>query len=297
MICPHCKALVQSSICWICGRSSRDEVEAPAQEVRQKWWTKLESGELRKVGTTCVLLVLFAGTTFFVLSRPDAETVANELPPPASTTTAPPSLEPRGQAPSIAEGAQPGVAVAPGAPREVGTGLSPWQTTPPIDFVSGLLLDDNLDYSSDIARVKELLTSFPEIFGLDMLDPPELLTFIGPIDVETLETSQPFAARTIRRERDGLAVGELWLIASSGTEVGDAYLAAARARWDSGAAIDQFSTEVGVRLWLLGADDETNLWASDLDDRSMAIIQAPAGLDPTALTDAIGAWRKAITDE
>ena len=269
----------------------------PAQEVRQKWWTKLENGELRKVGTTCVLLVLFAGATFFVLSRPDAETVANELPPPASTTTAPPSLEPRGQAPSIAEGAQPGVAVAPGAPREVGAGLSPWQTTPPIDFVSGLLLDDNLDYSSDIARVEELLTSFPEIFVLDRLDPPELLTFVGPLDVETLETSQPIAARTIRRERDGLAVGELWLIASFGTEVGDAYLAAARTRWDSGAAVDQFSTEVGVRLWLLGGDDETNLWASDLDDRSMAIIQAPVGLDPTGLTDAVGAWRKAITAE
>jgi hypothetical protein len=285
---------VQSTICTICGKSSFEEVTAPVEAPRQKWWTTLENNELRKAGVTVVILACVVGVMAFVLTRPDTTPVATELPPPASTTTAPPSLEPSGQAPSIAGGIRPSSLVVPGVPREVGEGLSPWQSPPPIDFVTGQWLDEELDFTADIARVDELLAVFPVPWALVELDPPQLLTFDGVIDVASIETSQPFAARTIRRAQDGSDVGELWLIASSGTDAGNAYLAAARARWDLAAALDQFSPEVGVRLWRLGGDESINLWASDVDRASLVIIQAPVSVAPVVLTDSLKAWRRAI---
>ncbi len=285
---------MQSTICTICGKSSFEEVAAPIEARREKWWTTLENNELRKLGVTVVILTFVVGAMAFVLTRPDPVPIATELPPPASTTPTTPTSEPSGQAPSIAGGIRPSSLVVPGVPREVGEGLSPWQSPPPIDFITGQWLDEDLDFSDDIARVDELLAVFPAPWALEKLDPPQLLTFDGVIDIATIETSQPFAARTIRRAQDDLDVGELWLIASSGTEAGDAYLAAARARWDLAAAVDQFSPEVGGRLWRLGGDDSINLWASDVDRSSMVIIQAPVSVAPIVLTDSLKAWRRAI---
>jgi len=287
---------VQTSICTICGKTSFEKVAAPVERRHEKWWTKFENNELRKLGVTVLVVAMLAGGVLFVVTRPTPQAVANELPPPASTTTDAPSLEPAGEAPSIASGIRSNSIVVPGAPREVGEGRSPWQAAPPIDFVTGLLLDEDLDFSSDIARVNELLAAFPAMWALSDPDPPVLLTFDGLVDVATLEASQPFAARTIRSERDGANVGELWLIASAGSEAGDAYLAAARARWDLSAAIDQFSPQVGVRLWRLGGDDRTDVWAADLEDRSMVIIQAPVSVAPSLLTDSLRAWRRSIGD-
>jgi hypothetical protein len=158
--------------------------------------------------------------------------------------------------------------------------------------VTGLLLDESIDYTVDIERVAELLAAFPGALTVAPLDPPEILTFEGRLDTEQLESTQPFAARTLHGT-DGVAVGELWLIASGGSEVGDAYLAAARARWSLAAAVGQFSPEVGLRLWLLGADSTTNLWASDLDDDSMILVRSPPTIEPRTLTDVLKAWRRA----
>ena len=138
------------------------------------------------------------------------------------------------------------------------------------------------------------LAAFPSRWARRARAPPVLLTFDGPVDVATLEASQPFAARTIRSEQDKVIVGELWLIASAGSEAGDAYLAAARSRWDLSAAVDQFSPEVGVRLWRLGGDDMTDVWAADLEDKSMVIVQAPVSVAPSVLTNSLSAWRRSI---
>jgi hypothetical protein len=268
--CPHCRAIVQTSICTICGKSSFEEVAATIEPVRQKWWTKLENNEFRRLGVTLLTLALITGGIFIVATRPTSPTVANQLPPPAATTG------------------------DPGTAREVEAVDSAEPTAPPIDFVTGLWLDEGLDFSADIARVDDLLAVFPTTWELDELDPPELLTFDGPLDVALIEASQPFAARTIRAGQDAMRVGELWLIASAGDTAGDAYLDAARDRWNSSAAIDQFSPEVGMRLWRLGGDSTLDIWAADLEDRSMVIIQTPVTIAPILLTDSIKAWRRAI---
>lgn len=295
--CPHCHALVQSSICRICGKSAFEEIVAPAARDPEKWWRNLENNELRKIGVTIASLAVIAGLLVYVLTRTPAPPIATELPPPAPTTEAPRDLTPESQAPSISDGVIRGPVVTPGAPREVGGGRSPWQTAPPIDFITGLLLDVDLDFTLDIERVGELLAAFPESWTLDPLDPAELTTFAGAVPVESVETTQPFGARTIVRAEDGLRVGELWLVASAGTEAGDGYLVAARDRWDLDSALDQYSPEVGVRLWRLGGDDSINIWASDLDDRSMVVIQAPVAVDPAVVTDAFQAWRRSLPGE
>ena len=110
-----------------------------------------------------------------------------------------------------------------------------------------------------------------------------------------VEASQPFAARTLLRPADGVPVGELWLIASAGSDDGNEYLAAANARWDINAAIDQFSPDVGIRLWRLAADTEINLWASNLIDDALVVIQAPLEVEPQVLTNALEAWRRNAT--
>lgn len=298
--CPHCRALVQSTICSICGKSAFEEVAPPPPREKARWSDAFEDNELRKVGTTALALLVIAAGVVFVLTRPDPAPTANSLPPPASTTpTVPPRPVSTERPPSLVGGARPASGFLPGAPREVDEGLSPWETPPPVDFLTGLLLDETIDYAADIERVAELLAAFPgelaaETLSLDELDPPELLTYGGSIDAEQVELTQPFAARTLHRA-DDTAVGELWLIASAGTEPGDAYLAAARDRWSLDAAVDQFSPDVGLRLWLLATDQSTNLWASDLEDRSMVLVQAPVSVDPVILTDALRSWRRTIS--
>ncbi len=292
--CPHCRALVQSTICSICGRSAFEEVAPPPPKEKPRWTDAFENNEHRKVGSTLLALLVIAAGVVFVLTRPDPAPTANSLPPPASTTTTEPLPTSSEPPPSLVGGARPATGFLPGAPREVDEGLSPWETPPPIDFLTGLLLDETLDYTTDIARVGDLLAAFPAALTLAELDPPELLTFDGKVYVEQVETTQPFAARTLHRA-DGAAVGELWLVASGGTDAGDAYLATARDRWSLESAVDQYSPEVGLRLWLLGSDETTNLWDSDLENDSMVLIQAAVSVDPKLLTDALGAWRREIS--
>lgn len=287
--CPHCRALVQSSICSICGRSALEEVAAPASATRPRWSESFEHHELRKVATGLLLVVVLAAGTAFVLTRPDSAPSANALPPPVSTTSVEPPTT-SAPPPSLVGGTRPATGFLPGVPREVDEAPSPWDSSPPVDVVTGRLLDESIDYTADIVRVAELLDAFPGALTLAPLDPPDILTFEGRLDAEQLESTQPFAARTLHRG-DGSVVGELWLIASGGSEVGDAYLAAARARWNLDAAVDQFTPEAGLRLWLLGADATTNLWAGDLDDDSMILLQSPVTVDPTTLTDVLKAWR------
>jgi hypothetical protein len=298
--CPHCRALVQSSICSICGKTSFEEVAAKADPGQApKWWQKLENNELQKVGGVTAALLLIAIVVGYALTRPEAETVATELPPPASTstTTTLPRIADDVRAPSVAGGLRPidGL-VTPGASREVGDTLRPWETPPAINFITALLLDEELDFTADIARVHALYATFPPAFSLAALDPPEILTLSGVVDALQVEETQPFAARTIVGAVDGQELGEIWLVASAGTDAGDDYLAAARARWDIDTATEQFAPEVGVRLWLLGSNVDVNLWATDLESGSIIVIQAPTNVAPLTLTNALQAWRRRLPE-
>lgn len=258
----------------------------------QRWWTKLENNELRNVGAFAASVLLIAALVTFVLTRPDDATVANELPPPASTTSTVPPAVTDESAPSVRGGARPDLMFAPDAQREVGDGLAPWDEPPVVDFVRGGLLDITEEYDLDTARVAELLEQFPSPFVLSPLEGGTITTFDGELDAATIEESQPFAARSIQGPT-GNVVGELWLIASGGSEAGDAYLAAADARWDRNAAIDQFTPDVGMRLWRLGTDERINLWASNLLDGAVVLIQARLDVAPVVLTDALSAWQRA----
>jgi hypothetical protein len=256
-----------------------------------KWTDSLENNELRKLGVGVAALLVIGAGIAFVLTRPDPAPSANSLPPPASTTTVeiePTTSEPP---PSLVGGARPATGFLPGTPREVGEGLAPWETPPAIDFVTGLLLDESLDYTGDTARVAELLDAFPEEFGVAELDPPEIVTFDGPVDAEQVEATQPFAARTLTAA-DGTEIGQSWLVATGGSEVGDAYIAAARERWSIDDAIDQYAPEVGVRLWLLTADDTMNLWSAPLLEDSLVVVRSSTAVDPELITDLLCAWRR-----
>lgn len=260
--CLHCRALVQSSICSICGKTSFEEVAAKADpDQAPKWWQKLENNELQKVGGVTAALLLIAIVMGYALTRPEAETVANALPPPVSTTTTttPPWLADDISTPSVANAVRTADGlVTPGTPREVGDTPSPLETPPPINFITGLLLDADLEFTADIARVHALYGAFPPAFSLAALDPPEILALGGVVDALRVEETQPFAARTIVRTQDG--------------------------------------QELGVRLWLLGGNEDLNLWATDLEARSIVAFQAPANVAPSAFTDVLQAWRRGLPD-
>ncbi|MEQ8841594.1 MAG: hypothetical protein RIB98_11480 [Acidimicrobiales bacterium] len=291
-ICPHCRAIVQTSVCSICGKSTFDAVIAPPPAPKRSRAEFFAHEEVRQVAVGAVVILALVAAIGFALNRSDPAPHANPLPPPASTTTVAPRPTTSEPAPSVAGGARPASGFVPGAPREVGQGLSPWESPPPLDLVGGGLLDPSLDFTTDIGRVDELLTAFPGQFTLASLDPPQLATFGGAVDIELIETTQPFAVRTLILA-DGTAAGELWLIASSGSPAGDDYLAAARARWDTGTALSQYAPDVGLRLWLLATDDTTNLWVGDVDTRAMIVVRAPLDLTPSALTEVLAPWQRA----
>ena len=289
--CPHCRALVQSHRCSICGRSTTDPVDVPTATPAVHGSDGALRRELRKVGVGLLVIVGVSAAAAFVLTRPNAAPSATALPPPVSTTTVEPRPTTSEPPPSLVGGARPTTGFVPGVPREVPAELSPWDSAPPVDLVTGRLLDETIDYGVDIARVADLLAAVPAAYSLAPLDPPELTTFGGRLDADRLEATQPFAARTLRGPDDA-ALGSLWLIASGGSATGDAYLAAARARWGVDAAVDRFAPEVGLRVWLLGSDATDNLWGGDLFEDSMVLVRAPVAVDPVLLTDLLDAWRR-----
>lgn len=290
--CPHCRAIVTSPICSICGKRGDEEVAAPPRRVQEAWWK--QSPEVRtSIRAAAVIAITVAVVGAWWLSRGAGPPDPAALPPPASTTTVA-VIETTGQAPTVqgAPAAVDPVAVVQ-ADRQVDEGLAPWETAPVLDLVTGLPLDEDLDHTADIARVGELLARFPYESGLAPLEPPRLRTLAGEIDLAPVEASQPFAARSLRGA-DGTELGELWLIASGGTEPGDAYLTAARDRWGEARALDRFAADVGVRIWRLAGDETRTLWAGELEAASLVLVQAPAALDPRVLTDALEAWREAV---
>lgn len=293
--CPHCRALVTSSVCAICGRSADEEVAPRVEKSKPKWTDGFEHDEHRKVGVALLVVLVIGAVAAFLLTRDEPAPTATSLPPPASTTTTsmpPPVAD---APPSLGGGARPATGFVPGAPREVGEGLAPWETPPPIDFVGGGLLDERAEHDADIARVQTVLDAVPDPWGVLPLDPPELVTLDGTVDLELVETTQPFAARTLVDPADH-PVATLWLIASSGSDDGDAYLSAARTRWDTAAALEQFAPELGVRLSLLARGDTVDVWATALDVRSLVLLQTPTGSDPAAIATLVRDWRAAIDD-
>lgn len=290
--CPHCRAIVQSAICAICGKSVIEEVVETPPAPRQKWWQKLDPKETKRQALVLGGLVILVGAAVYIITRQDPPPNANALPAPVETSTSTTSTTP-GRPPTLDGGSSGGgdgvTGIAPGIDRDVGVGGSPWDEVPPVNFVTGRHLVPDLDFTADIARVAEVLAAFPETLRLEPLDRTEIMTFGGPVDIVETETSQPFAARTVS---SGLGpLGQVWIIASSGTRDGDAYLAAARSRWDPARAIEQYAPEPGLRMWKLGQDDQTQVWVTDLDDAAIVVLQAPVAVDPEALRTIIVAWQ------
>ena len=290
--CPHCGALALKTICTICGKSAYEEVTAPPPRERERWWAKVDKRSARRQGIVIGGLVLFTAITGYLLTRPAAAPDPTALPAPEETSLTTSTTTP-GRAPSVDRGNSsptPTVALGEsGVGRAVGDGLSPWDEAPPIHFVTGELLSERDDYTADIALVAQLLDAFPPPFTLEPLASNELVTFGGVIDLEVTEATQPFAARRLAGRTD--AIGELWLIASAGSADGEAYLAAARGRWDVAAAVEQYAPSPGLRLWKLGEDASTQMWVTALTEDSLAIVQVPVGVEPTALATAVESWR------
>ena len=259
---------------------------------RQRWWQRIDP---RQAGRQVLITaggVLLVGAAVYLVTRTDAPPDPDALPDPvtsaASTTSTTPGRAPTVQA-DRGGGDREVTGIAPGIDREVVPAPSPWEEAPPVNFVTGRHLSPDLDFTADIARVAEILAAFPAPLQLEPLDGPEIMTFGGPIDIGETEASQPFAARTVST---GLGrLGEVWVIASSGSEDGNAYLAAARSRWDPARAIDQYAPEPGLRMWKLGEDDRTQIWVTDLEDMSIVVLQAPVRVEPETLRAIIVEWR------
>ena len=283
---------MQSTICAICGKSAYEEIAEKPPAARDRWWRKLDPRDTKRQALVLAGLVILVGGVAYLLTRQDPPPDPDALPSPVETSTTTTTTTP-GRPPTVEGGTGGGrdgaAGIAPGVDREVGFGVSPWDEAPPVNFVTGRHLSPDLDFTADIARVAEILAAFPAPLQLEPLDGPEIMTFGGPIDIGETEASQPFAARTVST---GLGrLGEVWVIASSGSEDGNAYLAAARSRWDPARAIDQYAPEPGLRMWKLGEDDRTQIWVTDLEDMSIVVLQAPVRVEPETLRAIIVEWR------
>ncbi|MEZ5166116.1 MAG: hypothetical protein R2695_06365 [Acidimicrobiales bacterium] len=241
--------------------------------------------------------LLIAGITLtLVLTRADPGPDAAPLPPPASFVPSP-IVTADGRPPSIdGPGTTEVDVVTPGAPREVGNGLAPWQTAPPVDIVTGEPLDPRLDFGADIAATRRRVEAFARDSGRWSITVPvdaEITTPTGTTDRELAEQTQPFAARRLADDA-GTGIGDVWVLASGGSDAGDRYLAEARRRWSPTKAIETHSPSVGLRLSLIYENEAHRIWVVDLDGDSILVFDMPATTDVTTLADVTAAWRAAI---
>lgn len=282
--CPHCQALLQGSICNICGKSERDPVEVvEAPPPPSRWATDLDRNQLGVLVTVVLVVIVGALGVWLYMNREAVQPAPAALPAPTDTI-----IRAEFDAPSTERSEDiPVVTVAPvevtgaeeGAARDVGSVSSPWDEAPPISVVTGELLD-LVEYDTGIERVAELVAAVNLPFELA----PPAVTTSGAIEVAAAETNQPFAARSLAD--NGIVFADVWIMAG-GDDASDAYLLAAKTKWSAGEPLDSYSPGPGIRLSLI-VDDGTNaLWVRHATDH-LVLLWVTSGSDPVPLATFVG---------
>ena len=163
------------------------------------------------------------------------------------------------------------------AERAVG-GASPWDAPVPVDVLTGNLLPD-VDYTAGIEAVAVILATGVAPFELG---DPTLLANANDVEFSDAEQTQPFAARGV--SLDGAPVADLWLFAAPNddTDPSSAYVETAIAAWPVDAAIQQYSPEVGVRVWQVADDGEVAVWV-EARPRRLVVLWTDSTTDPAIL--------------
>ena len=283
--CAHCRALISTPICPICGKSIHDEVEVEDLDPVKR--TMATEDRRRVIGfATFVFVAIIASVgAYVVLNRETPEATPTLLAAPTETTS---TIRTEGDAPTVT---RPDGPVEPlptfetGAEREVGTGANPWRGAVPRNVLNGDLLPD-ADYGPGIDAVAAMLADTPDGWTFAAAVTLEL----HGVAVEAAETSQPFAARSIVDENGDL--GEIWIFARgpSTTDASAALLADAQAKWPVDLATETFSPEVGVRIHLLADNGSQAIWLDERDDALVVFVVA-SGTDPGRVGALAAAWR------
>ncbi|MEM9465554.1 MAG: hypothetical protein AAGA90_09275 [Actinomycetota bacterium] len=287
--CAHCGALLNGSVCAICGKSERDEVEVVEEAPRERGLPAETRRQLLGMGGGLVAVILVAVLGHAYLTRPpsEPEPLALATPTPTSSTTtvpAPTVQPPTIDRPDAADAPPPTIEV--GAERSVvpSDGTNPWNGAPARNVLSGDALD-NTDYRPGIEATAAVVSRIPAPFTATEPTQPEW----NGIDLDRAEQSQPFAARAIA-DASG-TITDVWVIARgpSMTDGSAAYVRQALETWPDEAAIDTFSPRPGVRLHQLTDDGTETIWL-DRRDTWLVLYRAPSGTDPGLLGVISDAW-------
>lgn len=284
--CAHCRALISTPICPICGKSVHDPVEAPPPGPVTRTLAREDRRRLIGFGVGIVVIATAGIGARVLLSRAPAEPQPTVLAAPTETTT---TVRTEGDAPTVTRPDGP-VPTLPsfsgeGAERAVGPNPSPWRGDAPVDVVTGDLLAD-ADHSAGVAAVAAMLAGIPEGWTLA----PTTATEVQGVPLAAVEASQGFAARTV--SDDFGLIGDVWVIAR-GPRRDDAsahYFDQAVGRWGAANAIDTFAPEPGVRIHLVAADGIDAVWVDQRAD-ALLVFTVPSTTDLSRLTDLVDAWR------
>lgn len=284
--CAHCRALISTPICPICGKSEHDEVEIEdAGPIRRRGLSAEDRRRVIGFGAFLATTAAVVAITYVLLNREPAEPVPTALAAPTETTS---TIRTEGDAPTVTRPpapAEPLPTFETGAEREVGTGSNPWRGDVPRNVLNGELLPD-ADYGPGIDAVADLLAAAPPAWTFTT---PET-TEAGGVDLEAAETSQPFAARAVTDENG--ALGDLWVFARGqrSDDASAALLDEARSRWPIDEALDSFSPKAGVRIHLIADDGNGAVWVDDRPDAVIVFLVGP-GTDPARIGGLAAAWR------
>ena len=283
--CAHCRALISTPICPICGKSIHDEVEVEDLGPIKRTMAADDRRRLIGFATFVVVVIVASVGAYVILNRETPEASPTLLAAPTETTS---TIRTEGDAPTVT---RPDGPVDPlptfetGAERDVGAGASPWRGGVPRNVLDGEILPD-ADFDAGIQAVAAMLAATPEGWTFDPAPTEE----VNGVDLLAAETSQPFAARLVTDEEGVL--GEVWVFARGPRrdDASAALLDQARAKWPTDMATESFSPKAGVRVHLLFDDGTQAVWVDERDDALLVFI-VDAGVDPARIGGFAAAWR------
>ncbi|MEM9521830.1 MAG: hypothetical protein AAGA37_21155 [Actinomycetota bacterium] len=255
--CPHCGAILNTTVCVICGKTDRDDVQLVAKAPVQRGLTRTSKLQLTAFAVGFLALIGAGGFTYLQLTKQPERVEPTALAAPPSTTT-----------PAITDAAARIVPMV-HAGRNVLTGAA---------FAS-------VDHQPGIDAVAAIANRGPAGFTLSG---PEQAVW-NDIDLVGAETTQPFAARSIVNDTATLA--DVWIIAGgdeSGTDSA-AYLELAQSILSPTNASTSIAVTADRDLHQLSNDGNRTLWV-DIRDTWMLVYWAPDSTTTETLTAISAAW-------
>ncbi|MEM8706007.1 MAG: hypothetical protein AAGE98_06085 [Actinomycetota bacterium] len=284
--CAHCGALLSSDVCSICGKGVHEAVTVAPAAQRTRELSDEAKRQIRGFGVFVAVAAVIGVATLYVMSREEVEPTPTALALPATTTTVETAVEETTVVtrPDADVAPLPTLPVTDSAERDIGGAVNPWNGAPPLDVLTGDLLE-NTDYEPGMRRVAEVLADEPVGF---VLGDPRTGEWNG-VDLAAAETAQPFAARGVSDETG--PVTDLWVFArgSASNDGSAVYFADARERWPIDDPLESYSPRPGIRIHRLADDGDVSVWV-DLRDTWMVVYRPPIGVDPALLGAISETW-------